>query len=281
LKEKYREADSLLLRPFGVQRYDLDVRFDEPFRAGIVTKVLQCCTLNTDYSQAQSLDESFFWDLSLGKRIECLLYIASLSDSHDPSIDIPCSNQLCRKSIGVDLSMQEMSLVQKSSDNLDRITVKVSDKYVSLRKPTGFDQRDLFEAQITEEPELARRILQRLILDEGGGNCLIDSAQQLIMKDGSLAEIDEAMSKVDQLINFTISVNCPYCQHYAEYEVDLEEVFLERLRVIQRRLIYRIHIMAKSYHWTEEQFFEIPTWRVTRYISLIEKGESGIDWLFF
>src|ERR1043165_2127288 len=63
-------ADDLSLRPFGVYEGDLNVDFAQHSRPFLVTRLLECCTL---CAADTPVDQALFWDLPVGKRIECLL----------------------------------------------------------------------------------------------------------------------------------------------------------------------------------------------------------------
>jgi hypothetical protein len=285
--EKYPGHNLLRIRPFGVDQKDLEINFDQDLRPYITTKVLHSCTLvglendsvikNTD----TDVDESFFWDLSLGKRIECLLALVKISAPQDSSsIDIHCLNQACRKQIGVDLSMEELAIRQHMADSVDHVIITLADRNIQLRKPIGRDQIESSKTCDVDENETIRHIIQRLIIrdDQDQG---INNQEWKIPGDDWIGDIDNAMSEFDPLVNFSISITCPYCENEGKHDVDLEELALKKLHMIQRRLVHMIHRIAKNYHWSEQQILAIPSWRRSQYISLIEKGENGNDWLFF
>jgi len=285
--EKYPDYNLLRIRPFGIDQKDLEINFNQDFRPYITTRVLQSCTSagledenkikNTD----TAVDESFFWDLSLGKRIECLLALVNISGSSDPSsIDILCLNQACRKQIGVDLSIEELAIRQHVADSVDHVIIRLADRNIQLRKPIGRDQFELAKTSDMDDKEAIRHIIERLIIgdDQDQG---VNNQGWKIPGDDSIGDIDNAMSEFDPLVNFSISIACPYCENEDRYDVDLEELALKKLHLIQRRLVHMVHTIAKNYHWSEQQIVAIPSWRRSQYLSLIEKGENGNDWLFF
>ncbi|HEX6624638.1 MAG TPA: hypothetical protein VF064_13075, partial [Pyrinomonadaceae bacterium] len=69
-----REGAALRLRAFGVDERDLSVDFAATARPLLVTEVLELCTESEE--RAAPPDPGFFWDLTVGKRIESLLAIA-------------------------------------------------------------------------------------------------------------------------------------------------------------------------------------------------------------
>jgi hypothetical protein len=144
--------------------------------------------------------------------------------------------------------------------------IQISDRNIPFRKPIGRDQLELLSVPNIDQDEATKRIIRRLITDAGEE---IDN-QGWMLPDDSMGAIDSAMSEFDPLINFSISIGCPYCENEAKYEVDLEEFALKKLQTIQRHLVHAIHTIAKNYHWSEQQILSIPSWRRAIYLSLIE-----------
>src|ERR1041384_6097293 len=66
-------VDETGFRRFGVLERDLGVDFTSPDRAALVTRLLELCIVDP----SRTLPECFFRELSIGKRIECLLLLAA------------------------------------------------------------------------------------------------------------------------------------------------------------------------------------------------------------
>jgi len=276
-KNKYSYSDNLLLRPFGVNYDDLQIDFSNGSRPYLVTKVIRCCTINRNGRKKRRPHEKFFWDISIGKRIECLLIILALSESYqDDSISImlKCSNNTCKKNMEVELSAAELANRQHQADEVDKIVVQISDEQIQFRKPVGLDQLQLLEAEYADYTTAEKLLIQRLLVPTSiKGPHLI--AYDLIMSEESRHLIDNAMTEIDSLVNFSIPLVCPNCGTEDNYDIDLEGFALQKLNKIQRQVIDTIHTLALHYHWTEEYILAIPKWRRLQYLSLITKdGEN-------
>src|SRR5919112_166553 len=74
-----RAAGRLALRPFGLHEADLSVDFERTPRPALVTRILECCArrLGGEGGAGKRLAPDFFWGLTVGKRVECLLSLVA------------------------------------------------------------------------------------------------------------------------------------------------------------------------------------------------------------
>jgi hypothetical protein len=263
LRAKY-SISNLYLRPFGLFENDLDVNFNQKLRPCTATQVLQCCTVDTN---AKSPDKSFFWDIPVGKRIECLLTLATSWESSNMSVYPRCLNRTCQQQMDISISLQELVNLQHRPDDRDNLMVQVGDRTLHIRNPTGRDQLDWLKKSFQYEDAAVEAMVRTLVLDNGALN-------QEDLPAEWIQTIDSAMEEFNPLINFNILVHCPYCQNENQYEIDLEEITLRKLRKDQQNLFEVVHSLASHYHWSEEQIFSIPSWRRSHYLALIGKEED-------
>lgn len=257
------DISELFIRPFGLFETDLNVNFSQKLLPYLLTQLLQCCTLDQN---GEIIDQSFFLDLTVGKRIESLLTIA-LNETPDLSFPRRCLNKTCQQQMELDISIGELLKLQQRAD--DSFTIRVGDESLSIRKPTGRDQLEWLTVPFRDESEAIRAMIQTLVLDTevasfGGG----------IISDEWIQTIDNAMEEFDPLVNFNLLARCPYCEEENRYSVDLEEILLTRLHKVQMHLLDDVHRLAEHYHWSEAQILAIPPWRRSRYLALIEGDES-------
>lgn len=267
MSKEYSIGD-LYLRPFGLFETDLEVNFSQMLRPYLAIQILQCCTVD---KSGRTTDQSFFWDLPVGKRIECLLLIATSSDSTDLHICLRCLNQkTCNQQMEIDISPEDLVNLQHQADNRENVTVQIDDETLRIRKTTGKDQIDWLGSSFSDEDSAIEAMIRTLVSYNGGA---------LLNQEGPLPEewirtFNIAMEEFDPLINFTLLVRCPYCEKQNRYEIDLEELILRKLRRDQQALIEVVHRLAIHYHWSEGQILSIPSWRRSQYLALIEKEED-------
>src|SRR5215471_13064150 len=89
VKARYSISD-LALRPFGLYESDLSVDFSHTPRPFLVTQILECCTRDV---QGAKIATSFFWDLTVGKRTECLLNLASAAGLPEVAVTLSCPDR--------------------------------------------------------------------------------------------------------------------------------------------------------------------------------------------
>jgi hypothetical protein len=254
--------NGLWLRPFGLFRSDLDVNFEQEARPQLVTRILQCCTTIGDGNLP---DQGFFWDLSSSKRIECLVAIASLRNSSGLTVRLRCPGETCLQEMELDISLDELSSIQRRADDADRFLIGLGDKSFPIRKPTGWDQLNWSKTSFDDEDATVQTTIQTLLLEQASAE--EDDPGEWVQA------IDQAMEELDPLVNFILLVPCPDCGMENRYEIDLQELALDLLHQDQLGLLEAIHRLVVRYHWSEEQIFSLPPWRFSRYLALIEREE--------
>lgn len=263
IRAKY-SINGLSLRPFGIFEDDLEVDFNQKIRPHLVTQILGCCTRDKN---GKTPDQTFFWDLTIGKRVEGLLTIATLGDSSDWPVHLRCLNEACRQQMEIEISVEELASLQHRTD--DPFIIRVGDESLTLRKPTGGDQLKWLKTSFTDEDAAVKAMIQTLVLDNEKA-----SLQECPMPDVWVQTINRTMEEFDPLVNFSLLVYCPYCEKENEYEIDLEELSLRKLHKSQLYLLKTLHRLAIHYHWSEQQIFSIPPWRRSHYLALIEKEKN-------
>lgn len=252
----------LSLRRFGLYESDLNVDFDRTPRPYLVTHLLECCTRS---GQQETVDQSLFWHLPVGKRIECLLALHLLEAESETTLGFRCPNTTCGEESEITLSLEEVTALQKDAYSTDRVEVPIGNEVLSLRRPTGSDQLAWLNGSFTRGQEARREMVRTLLLHDAD-----DADARGDLQHGEWVDsVEKAMEEHDPLINFKLRVKCPACETTNLVAIDLEELSLRGLRDAQRRLLSSIHRLAAHYHWSEQQIFAVPSWRRALYLSLI------------
>ena len=246
--------DEIGFRRFGILERDLDVDFSTPNRAALASRVLDQCTVDA----RGSLPDGFFEELSIGKRIECLLFLATGSSTANLSFPFKCSG--CGEELELELGLEEISSLQREADANDVVVVDIGDRQIELRKSSGRDQLAWCGEVYTDEFNATARMIASLAtepLDITG----LDVEH--------LEAIDAAMDESDPLVNFSCGVDCLECGTANLREVDLFEAALAMLERGQQQMVVMVHRLASIYHWSEQQIFAIPERRREQYMKLI------------
>jgi hypothetical protein len=266
LKAMHRVSE-LALRPFGVAEGDLQIDFNQSPRTRLVTELLRHCTAG-GVGGAPAPD--FFLDLTIGKRIECLLKLAASDSRTGFEFKLKCADTACAKELELDLTLDEIASLQREADEAACITVELEALSLTLRKPLGRDQLSWLGATFADEDEAACAMIRTLASSDAGSTV---AAPRGFRREW-IEAINEAMDEFDPLVNFNFSAECEECGGLSTRFLDLEELALSELRRAQANLLATVHKLATRYHWSESEIFAVPHWRRAHYLALIARDEE-------
>lgn len=247
----------LFLRNYGLSASDLEINFNL-IRPLLVTSLLKQCTVA---EEGEVPDTSFYWNLTVGERIECLLIITGMNSQ--PDIEIPLRCNSCRELIEIEISLD--SLFGNSLPN--HFSVNIEGRIIDIRRPRGTDQLEWLGMQFPDERTAAAAMVRSLILNSSENENLPELPETWI------SSTEAVFSENDPLVCFRVTVCCPECGSETQYEIDLEELALKKLQGIQKQMLYDVHQIARRYHWSESQILSIPQWRRAYYLELIDREE--------
>lgn len=256
-----------MLRSFGHFKQDLEIDFRGASRPHLVTQILQCCTHDGGTDKP---DESFYWDLTVGKRIECLSAIATAGGQTALSVKFQCSGEKCAEMMEFDVNQEDVAQLQQRADVSESISLPVGDKTIRFRLPTGGDQRNWLAKTYSGKQAAVRDMARTLMLPDQSD----DSDSGIAVSDDTIDVFNNVISELDLLTAMTAGVVCPACGLKNRYMFDLEGGILKRLMAARQQLLYDIHILAAVYHWSEQQILSIPPWRRRQYLGLIDRGRK-------
>ena len=254
--------ERLAFRPFGIAENDLDVDFGQMSRPALVTDILECCA---NAGNGKSPERKLLWELQVGIRIECLLRIVSLSQSFETTFAALCGNDACGEPLEVELSLDDLLSLQDARS--DFVSVQCGNQPLTLRKPTGADQREWAGRVFEGESAAIEAMVRALIVPDDASSWNGDLPG---LQTESLTLVERAMRDGDSLVNFSIELVCPHCASHSEFEVDLQALAIQRLEQCQQRLLITVHQLARHYHWSESQIFAVPAWRRKHYLKMLE-----------
>lgn len=251
--------EGLALRPFGVVEADLAFNFNQAQRARLVTGLLEHCTVG----ERGAPPGDFLLDLTVGKRVECLLNLAA---GRRPGFEfkLTCADEACARELELELTLDEIAALQSEADEAGLLTVELDEESLTLRKPLGRDQLAWLDAAYADEDEAAREMILSLAAERAPRE----------LKREWVEIINRAMDDFDPLVNFNFSAECGECGHVSTRFLDLEELALSELRAAQSNLLATVHRLASRYHWSEREIFAVPHWRRTHYLALIARDEE-------
>lgn len=259
-------ANDLFLRPFGICERDLGVAFRQPLRPLLVTQLLECCTVS---EAGQAVPPDFFWQLTVGKQIECLLLLVAACGWPELPLTLCCPNPACAQEVEVELPVTELVELQHQADAENWVTVQSGDEQLALRKPSGRDQLAWLSRRFSTEEEATNAMIGSLLRRD-------DEAEPggLRLDQIHVAAINQAMDEGDPLVNFNFEIHCAECGQQHRHEIDLAGLALSRLQQSQLNLLHAVHRLAAHYHWSEQEIFAVPHWRRAYYLALVAKDNE-------
>ena len=242
------------LRRFGIYEGDLGLDFASPNRAALVTRLLESCAVDP----ADNLPDNFFRDLSVGKRIECLLRLAAGGSAATLGFSFKCAG--CGEEIEFELTLREISELQGETDLTETVGVDIGGRRMEFRKPTGRDQELWGKMIFSDEHDAAAGMIGTLAALPG-------SFERL--QPDEFSAVEEGLDAADPLVNFSCGVRCGECGELNEHQIDLTETALDMLNRAQKQLVITVHRLASHYHWSEPEIFAVPDWRRQQFLELI------------
>jgi hypothetical protein len=255
-------VDGFALRSFGSQGRDLEVDFRGQTRPALVTQIINCCAQAVAGPVRSETDA---WGLSVSRRIEFLLAIATSGGRTEVVLPATCSAEECGQPMEVAVPLTELMELQRNAERADPLVVQRGGTSLQLRRPTGRDQADWLDNTYADEGEALRAMTRSLLAPEAG--------QELPVSDELVTAADRLLAEADPLVNFNLAVRCPHCGCQADYAFDLEALALQELQQSQTRLLKTVHRLASHYHWSEQQILSVSPWRRDYYLAQIEREE--------
>ncbi len=135
-----------------------------------------------------------------------------------------------------------------------------SEKNIELRIPVGADQESVLAANPVNA-ELF--ILQRCL-------CAPDDFSFEQCTDSDLANIDDQLDLEAPGVVDEVHSNCAHCGKQTVIALDP----YSGLRRDEESLLTEVNIIARAYHWHEQEILGLPRLRRQKYLSLIEKARG-------
>jgi len=244
-------------RRFGIDEADLAIDFARSDTPGLITRLLEACVCDPQ----GKLPTGYFRELSIGKRLECLLILAAGPEGAPLDFPFQCSE--CGEKLELEVTLDEITALQQQADLIGAIEIDWKGQKASFRKPSGRDQEGWARTIFQDEHEAAAAMVRGLKIGGFEGETMDSTAFELVEK---------ALDEADPLVNFLCRVACDVCGEQNEIRIDLCATALGILSRLQKQLIVTVHRLASHYHWSEKEIFATPHWRRNEYLELIAAG---------
>lgn len=132
-----------------------------------------------------------------------------------------------------------------------------------FRVPTGTDQEVV--AEIADEKEALRCLITRCLLE------MPDAPKDWTasFSDEDVARIEEALEAASPEMAVAVQALCPACGVVHDIAIDPYGLLSGPLA---EDLFHEVHLLASTYHWSEQEILALPQQRRRRYLELIDQA---------
>ena len=147
---------------------------------------------------------------------------------------------------------------------------------ITLRLPTSQDlAAALQEADPETDPQAARdALLRRCLLD-------VQPREEGQEQTGSLAlphplpkslaiALAQALEAEDPLADLRLELTCPACEHAWQAPFDILGFFWQEIDDWAWRMLREVHLLARSYGWSQEAILSMSAWRRRIYLEMVQ-----------
>jgi len=245
-------------RAYGHSTADLAIDFHQAARPVIISSILGECVARAD-GAAFSSGEIWAWTAS--RRLQALLTVVIRSQGPALDVGTTCPEPNCGELLELPVRLPDFEHV---GEHEPIRCSPAGGTDLSLRLPTGSDQRYWLENGLTDAAALASRLVVGVDGVAPNSTWQVDSAW--------LDVIEATLSAADPLNDITIDSCCPHCGLRFNLELDLELELLTQLEHRQQALFDDVHRIASAYHWTEEQILRLSRERRRAYLARIDEA---------
>jgi hypothetical protein len=257
--------------------------FDAPIHtpsASVITILLAGCIKRL--GTLATVDAEVVKGLLVGDREYLLVRLRQMAFGHKVEAVWNCANAHCQKPMDISFSLAELPIERKAvaarffthkfsfvdsggaveAPGLDGCEVK-------FRLPTGADQEAL-AAIFHSDPAAAVYQLLARCLQSGSGSRSLDVAEVAQWPAAARHELYEAMGRLAPQVAIELDLTCPECRTSFVADFDCATFFLAEMTANARRLEREVHLLARHYHWSEQEILSLTRKKRRRYIELLQ-----------
>ena len=236
-----------------------------------VTALLSRCILRLGADE--NVTPEMVRTLTVGDREALLLHLRRITYGERLPCLFNCTNSGCGERLDLELKVSELLLEPYSSPKeWNEVAVSAGGKTYSLRLrvPNGKDQELLAERAWMNLTDAENLLLRRCVESA-------EDASPLPMEEwpGLADEIGRKMSELDPQAEILLSFECPACGRACSGEFDAGAYLDHELRGHIPYLYREVHLMARSYHWSEGEILSMTPRKRSVYLNLLA-GENVI-----
>ena len=201
--------------------------------------------------------------LCIGDRRLVMLQLASRLQGDIFWISPQCSE--CEGRFDVRLRRTELPR-KLAGRSFPDIGLQIRGRQVRVRVPTGSDQEAILEL---DNDDAENELLRRCVLSVDGHSPDAGFADSLSADE--ITDIENAIDAIAPDVGTLLRVSCPECD--AEQTISIDPYQCETLG--DDSLFREVDILARNYHWREQDILALSRSRRHRYLRLIELAQGA------
>ena len=196
-----------------------------------------------------------------GERLEFVLDSAQLApDAGLPQLSDAPPQPITPQSITVETRLDDRALA------------------ITLRPPTSADLAGVLQdADPEADPQAAREaLLRRCLLDVQPLDVqpLDETASPVELPqplpEPLVAALSQALEAGDPLADLRLDLTCPACEHAWQAPFDILAFFWQEIDDWAWRTLREVHLLARSYGWSEQAILSMSAWRRRIYLEMVQ-----------
>lgn len=207
--------------------------------------------------------------LTIGERDARLLAIRESTFGSALEVFTTCPG--CRQELELSLSTRGLRLVTaddcQHADN--EFSAEIEEQTVRFRLP---DSSDLQAVTACENIDAAQQILlDRCVIDIQGDadrKARMAETPGMSYSPAFVAALAGQIAKRDPQAEVLLNLQCAECKHEWQSLFDIATFFWSELENHAKRLLNEIHILARVYHWREQDILELTPTRRRWYLEM-------------
>ena len=201
-------------------------------------------------------------ELSLGERDRRLLHLRE--QTFGSALDACAECSACGER--VEFSLATDSIGVQSGIAAPNGRFRVDDVELSLRPPDSNDLIALFSCSDVQSARV--RLIERCIVEPvHDGKAIAAGALPATV----VAFAAARMTELDPQLEVLIDLRCPTCEAARQINLDIAAFFWSEIAACAKRLLYEIHLLARTYCWRESDILAMSAWRRQCYLAMVQE----------
>ncbi|MFQ5603177.1 MAG: phage baseplate protein [bacterium] len=170
----------------------------------------------------------------------------------------------CQEKMEVTLQTDHLTLSAPEEEDVEEHSFNQDGYETVFRLPNSFD---LAEVAQCENQKSAEKLLQNL--------CILwvkrdgKPVQKSRIPKKLLSAISKKMVELDPLAEIRLMSECKTCGELCQMDLDVISYVWAEIAALAKRILHEVHILARSYAWSEQDILSLPARRRQSYLALV------------